>query len=336
MNNELIENLMKQASKLAKEVEFIWHGGEPLLAGATTFNEVIRIQKQISLEAGTRFRNRLQTNATLINGDWIEVFKKGNFRLGVSLDGTQRIHDENRKNKNKKGSFLKVMSGIKTLQDSQIDFAVLAVLSKKSIGFPDEIFNFFCEQKFTRFDFLPLVEVDNMGQKTEDSLNVGDFSDFMIKIFDLWISRDDDNISIRYLEQILSTMLGNKPSLCKLSGNCQDYITIDYNGNVFPCDNFIGYDELKYGNLQTSTLSQILKKKKTIEIKNALSQTHNECNECFAFQFCNSGCNKYRYMWNKDFKSPFYMCEDTKNIVGHIQKYLNSEHPLLFNTVSLV
>lgn len=333
MSIDLIESVIDQASRCARNVEFIWHGGEPLLAGVKVFEKIIQTQRQISFERGIKFRNKIQTNATLIDTNWIKIFKEGDFKVGVSLDGSQWLHDENRKKKNEKGSFSNTIAGIKTLQESQIDFAILAVVSKKSLGLAEEIFNFFVTQRFNQFDFLPLVEIDNKNQLLKESLDVGDFSKFMNELFDLWISRDDDKISIRYLEQILSTMLGNKPSLCKLSGNCEDYITIDYNGKVFPCDNFIGYDELKYGDLQTNSLLQIIKMKNTIEIKKALSQSHSECQECFAFRFCNSGCNKYRYMWEKDFTSPFYICEDTKIIVNHIKKYLTSEHPLLLNSI---
>ena len=42
----------------------------------------------------------------------VPVFKENNWLVGVSIDGPQEFHDEYRKNKQGKPSFVKVMQGI--------------------------------------------------------------------------------------------------------------------------------------------------------------------------------------------------------------------------------
>lgn len=329
MEDEILDILINQSSDLGKNVEFIWHGGEPLTAGIEFFNKIVCLQKTIENSKNVKFKNRLQTNATLISQEWIDLFRKGNFGVGVSLDGYEQIHNENRIFHSGKGSYPKVMKGIKALQEANIDFSVLSVVTKQSMNYPREIYNFFVQSGFKRFDFLPLVEIDNSGNLVKGSLNKGDFSAFMNEVFDAWFFNDDSEISIRFLEEVLSVIVGGTPSLCKMSGTCQDYITINYNGDVYPCDNFVGHTELMYGNLNNAKLGEIINTARTISIKKALSQKHDECFQCPANKFCNGGCNKYRYMWNKKFNSSYYFCDDNRNIISHVLKSVTSEHPLL-------
>jgi uncharacterized protein len=314
---------------LGSNIELIWHGGEPLLAGKEFFQAIVALEKEIERENGISFRNRIQTNATLIDKEWIEIFKFGDFGVGVSLDGYENLHNRQRVYAGGKGSFQDVMIGIDRLQKAQIPISILAVLTKESLQRAEEIYDFFLSSGFRRLDFLPLMELDSKGNKIPGSLDKGDFAGFMGKFFDLWFSRDDSQISIRYFEQILSVLFGSYPSLCKMNGSCQEFITVDHNGDVFPCDNFIGYDNLKYGNLLKQHLRDLLKTKRAIDIKHQLSIDHLECEGCFAKPYCHGGCNKYRYINGYDFSSPFYFCDDTRMILQHIKQVIVSEHPLL-------
>ncbi len=329
MNLDLAQRVIIDSSVFGNNIELIWHGGEPLLAGTDFFKAVIELEKTIERKNGIRFSNRIQTNATLIDQEWIDIFKIGNFGVGVSLDGYEELHNQNRIFHNGKGSFHEVVEGIGKLQKAGISFSILAVLTKKSLQKAKEIYDFFSDSGFERFDFLPSVEIDNDGNIIPGSLDKGDFANFMGEIFDIWFSRDDSRISIRYFEQFLAVFFGNSPSLCKMNGTCQEYITIDYNGDVYSCDNFIGYPDLKFGNLSEKSLKEIINTNKVSGIKQLLSQPHLECQGCFAYRYCNGGCNKYRYIQARNFSSPFYFCEDTRLLLRHVKEVIISEHPLL-------
>ena len=71
----LIFQLMTQASQHSDFVELIWHGGEPLMVGIEFFKNIIACQTKISKKHGTHFRNLVQTNGTLLNRHWINLFK---------------------------------------------------------------------------------------------------------------------------------------------------------------------------------------------------------------------------------------------------------------------
>src|ERR1035437_3910711 len=66
MSFELLESFIRQHAELVrKRLLFIWHGGEPLLAGLDFFQEVVRLQK-LFVPRGRPVRNSIQTNGTLI------------------------------------------------------------------------------------------------------------------------------------------------------------------------------------------------------------------------------------------------------------------------------
>ena len=56
---------------------------------------------------GRTMDNSIQTNGTMLTDEWCEFFRENNWLVGVSIDGPQEFHDEYRKNKQGKPSFVK-------------------------------------------------------------------------------------------------------------------------------------------------------------------------------------------------------------------------------------
>ncbi len=98
---------LKQDQLLSPMLSVVWHAGEPLVlpiqfyqSAFETFNEVLGDICQVF--------HSIQTNATLIDADWCELFKNYQVRIGVSIDGPQFLHDKHRKTRQGKGSFNQV------------------------------------------------------------------------------------------------------------------------------------------------------------------------------------------------------------------------------------
>ena len=62
---------------LNAQIEFAWHGGEPLLAGLEFFHEAIKLQNKYG--KGRKILNTLQTNGTLLNDEFCKFFRDNNF-----------------------------------------------------------------------------------------------------------------------------------------------------------------------------------------------------------------------------------------------------------------
>ena len=64
--------------------KFIWHGGEPLLAGLDFYMKVVDFQNNFKKD-GYRILNAIQTNLTLLNDEFIDFCQKQNIQTVPQL-----------------------------------------------------------------------------------------------------------------------------------------------------------------------------------------------------------------------------------------------------------
>lgn len=152
MRPETLKALIDFFCSDQNEIEFIWHGGEPLLAGLEFYHEVVKAQHAWK-QKGKKITNFLQTNATLITSEWIDFFKENDFLIGVSLDGPREFHDQVRCYHTGKGSYEEVMRGINLLRQAEIFNGVICCISTVNYKFPKEIFNFFLAENIKKLKF---------------------------------------------------------------------------------------------------------------------------------------------------------------------------------------
>ena len=50
MSIDTVSNTIKKALDYADYVEFVWHGGEPLLMGIHFYEEVVELQKSLGVK----------------------------------------------------------------------------------------------------------------------------------------------------------------------------------------------------------------------------------------------------------------------------------------------
>lgn len=93
MDDQLLELCIKQYIRANEvdTVQFCWHGGEPLLLGLDFYRRAMELQRRYA--DGKRIENTLQTNGTLVDEAWCDLFAANNFLVGLSLDGPGDIHD---------------------------------------------------------------------------------------------------------------------------------------------------------------------------------------------------------------------------------------------------
>ncbi|HEY54441.1 MAG TPA: radical SAM protein, partial [Caldilineae bacterium] len=111
MTNEVQEAYIRQllaSQRRAPEVNIAWQGGEPTLMGLDFFKRAVALAQQYK-QPGQRILHTMQTNGTKLDDEWCAFFKEHNFLIGLSVDGTQEMHDAYRVDKGGKGTFRRVM-----------------------------------------------------------------------------------------------------------------------------------------------------------------------------------------------------------------------------------
>jgi len=318
MTKETAKRVVEELARVRDGGTFLWHGGEALLAGQEFYQFVIDLQKSLEL---TGYRNDIQTNAVLITDNWTQFLKDSGFQIGISIDGPDAIHNELRVFSNGAGSHKQVMRGAEKLQDNSVHFGVLVVVTKQSCKYPKEIFSFMLEHGIKSFDFKPCY-----GDPRYD-VSLVDFAKFMIQIFDLWEKLDDPQVHIRILEGFMRNLLGSKASVCSQNGNCKLVVTINHNGDVYPCDRFIE-PAYKYGNINETPLDELYEESEGSKAFSAhVDQQRTSCEGCSYRPVCQSGCTQERDYWPEEY------CEHRILMIDHIRSWLieQGEHPVSVN-----
>jgi uncharacterized protein len=135
--------------------EFVWQG-EPTLLGVDFFKRVVELQKPFVHQK--KITNSLQTNGTLLNDELCRFLKNNHFMVGISLDGPREIHDRYRVDRQGKGTFEKVMRGLRLLQKHQVEYNVLASVARNTATKPLDVYRFLRDEGVEFIQFSPIVE----------------------------------------------------------------------------------------------------------------------------------------------------------------------------------
>jgi uncharacterized protein len=167
----------------------LWHSGEPLIAGVTYYEDIFGFISEVAAAAGVAVQHSIQTNGTLIDGHWCAMFQKYDVRVGVSIDGPEWLHDQNRQTRRGQGTFDFAMKGVRQLQESNVPFGTITVLTRESLQHPTELFNFFSANSLRDLAFS-IEESDGVhhSDSISDPLYLPDFDKFMRAFWNLCLS----------------------------------------------------------------------------------------------------------------------------------------------------
>ena len=93
MSREMLEQFVQRYIEVQQmpDIQFTWHGGEPLLRPLSFYRDAVRFQ--LYYGRGKRICNCLQTNGLLLTPEWCRFLAQEQWLVGLSIDGTQAMHD---------------------------------------------------------------------------------------------------------------------------------------------------------------------------------------------------------------------------------------------------
>ncbi len=326
MTEDILLSIMTGLAKLKQpHMRFIWHGGEPTLAGIKFYEKVVKIQNSVFSNEQS-ITNSIQTNGVNINESWVDFFRTNNFNVGVSLDGPDYIHDSQRTLINGKGTFQRVLDSINLLRSGNVPIGTVCVVTKTSLPHVKEIFKFFHKEGIFRMNFLPTGDFDYDGQLSDYSLTPEEWGNFLIEIFNVWMETDDPRVKIHILDSFLQGLIGGKPNACVCRKDCTNFIAIDNQGLVFFCGRFMGNEEFLMGDITKESIYDIIDGDKSSSISQEVSRVKPECIGCNWLSICNGGCPNHRYFPNKSISDSYYFCKSTKIILNHMDSVLSKHN----------
>ena len=158
----------------------------------------------------------------------------GTFPSESSIDGPRHIHDLARKTRAGRGTYDKTVAGMKRLQDKNISFSVISVLTRTALNHPDELFRFYEEYGIREVGFnIDEIEGIHKTSSLSGDLDDGIVANFFRRFSELMRQRSY-TITIRELEEMLTSVrfLDTKGPMNSLATPL-GIITVDVHGNVY-------------------------------------------------------------------------------------------------------
>jgi uncharacterized protein len=338
MTNDILERYLRQTIRAHRvpEITIAWQGGEPTLMGVDFFRHAVALEKRFGAP-GLFIQNTLQTNGTLIDEEWCRFLSENKFLVGLSIDGPKHLHDIYRKNRMGESVFDKVVKAARLLHRYNVDFNLLCTINAANENHPLEVYRFLRDELEARYlQFIPIVErdtrLDNQCkvEVSNQSVHPEAFGEFLIAIFDEWVSRDVGTMFVQFFDGVLASYVRGHSSLCVLQPSCGTCVALEHNGDVYSCDHFVNPDHL-LGNIQQTSIDMLVNSEKQHEF--ARAKTHGLpgcCQECEFLFTCYGECPKNRLFDSPDGSGRVnWLCPGLKHFFSHTKDKMGTMAALL-------
>lgn len=299
MTEVTLKNVIRKTMFRADNmISYAFQGGEPTLAGLDFFKRAVEYQTHYN-KNDVKVLNSIQTNGYSLNDKWCEFLKQNQFLVGLSVDGTQEIHDSLRHNKIGAGTYKRIMQSVEMLDFYGVEYNILTVVTPEIVRNIENIYTEYQRRGWKHQQYIacldPLGE-EHRGKKY--SLSPELYGDFLIRLYHLWKKdlKKGKHPYIRQFENYVGIAAGYFAEACDQRGVCGIQNVVEADGSVFPCDFYV-LDKYCLGNFNKNHLGEIDIKRSEIGFIERSYRLSKECRECDYYKLCRGGCQRNRD-WN--------------------------------------
>ena len=281
---------------LKHNLDIVWHAGEPLTLTPSYYTQAIEIiERRRPRDVNVHYG--IQTNWTLIDNNWIDLFEQHKITIGVSLDGPRDLHDQNRKYRNGSGSHDRTISGIEKLQARNYPFHFIGVVTTSSLSRGSELIDYYRRFSPTAIGLnSEELEAQNRHSSLYENCDRNTFERFIGDVLLEAARPNDTPIVLRDFQRTISSLLAGTPE-----DNDQviplRILNIAHNGDIstFSPELLALTTEARqrfiFGNVhRCQMLRDILSDDRFILAHREIRRGVENCaNECEYFQYCGGG-----------------------------------------------
>lgn len=323
-------------------VNVAWQGGEPTLMGVDFYRQAFDIVASVA-RPGQTIEHTIQTNGTLLDEDWAQLFGRHRVLVGLSIDGRREDHDRYRVWKDGRGSYDDVRRAWDLLRSHDVECNVLCSLSAANVDHPLETYRHLRDDLGARhIQFIPIVEratVANIevaeggwgtgrGKRrilytqdgnlvTSRSISGQQYGEFLCAVFDEWVSRDVGDVFVQLFDVTLGAHF-DLHSLCVHAPTCGSALALEHNGDLYSCDHFVEPDHL-LGNIHDTPMVDLVSSPQQVAFgRHKLESLPRMCVECDVRYACHGGCPKDRFATTPEGEPGLnHLCDGYKRFFAH-------------------
>jgi uncharacterized protein len=329
MSDEVFEAILMRVTRHSeqsgqKRINLSFHGGEPTLIGLSRFERWCELAR--SQLAPLEVTISLQTNATLVNPRWARALKAQRVNVGLSLDGPKDINDRERVDRHGKGSYERVLRGIRHLQDADVAFGILTVIPIGSD--PLEIHHHFVGLGCTSLSYLyPDLTHDTIGDLRQ-RFGPTPCADFLIPIFDDWWYHSTLDLRIRNFWDMARLIMGGDTSVDALGNEPLRFLVVASNGDIEGLDVLKACEDGLVKTALNVRTNDFLDLREQSPLHAAMIfdrlKLAAQCERCVERDTCGGGYHPHRYSSTNGFCNPSVWCADLMRLFTHIRARLET------------
>ena len=324
----LLSRMADQADRQGHPMSLTLHGGEPTLLGRERLEElIVRARERLGASLSGI---SLQTNGTLIDGEFADMLSRQGISVGVSLDGPPELHDRARVTHAGAGSHADVVRGIRALHGSAVAVSLLCVVSPGNDG--AAAYRHFRSLGVKSMDFL-LPDVSHDNRRRFYGTAAHPVADYLLPVLDAWLEEDDAQVRVAIFWDLLGRMMGSRRTLSDCFGSpAATYVVVNTDGSIEPLDALkVCADGITSTplNVLTHSFHDIAGEDGLLARLLAGSiEPAPECQRCSFFSICGGGFLPHRYARKNGFANPSVWCEDIKILLGRLSTEVAAFGPL--------
>ncbi|MFG3295584.1 FxsB family cyclophane-forming radical SAM/SPASM peptide maturase [Streptomyces sp. NPDC048179] len=307
------------------QLRVVLHGGEPLLAGKRRIEHVVSVLRS-ALQGVSDGDISLQCNGTLLDPEWLDLFRRYGVSVGVSLDGDRTANDRHRRSRSGRSSYTAVLKGLELLRRPENRAPYSGLLCTVDIrNDPVAVYEELLAHEPPMIDFLlphSTWEHPPPGHGTAPT----PYADWLLAVFERWYTAPVRETGIRRFENIMERSLRGRfaPTPVEpVEPVVTDFIVVESDLSVELPDSLkAAYDGAAATgmNLLDHDFDTVARDPSVVTARGAgAAPLAAECLDCPVVRLCGGGLRAHRYSARNGFDNPSVFCADLRRLTTHIQ-----------------
>ncbi|GGF92639.1 radical SAM protein [Cysteiniphilum litorale] len=316
---------------LNQQVQWIWHGGEPLLMSPEFYTSCYEYAKLT--HPNVRFE--MQSNITLYKSsrwkDTIEKVFNGCVSTSFEYGGMRTIFGDAAK-------FEKVFKWkLKIIIDDGFSTGIIGTYSDRNIDQAVKMYDLAISHDIK----APSIRINYMrpqGRVKDHGVLMSEhkYTQTLLALWDRWVN-DAPAFDVIPLADFLYSVLGvHKSYKCPYTRSCGGrFLSVEPNGDLYNCavSSDTRNKDFSFGNVfdlivdnkrvpQDAFIQHLNEAQALRVIKSRRYQVHLDCVKCPHFRECQGGCPSDSMLFDGSISSKFYYCETWKALLTKVKEDL--------------
>lgn len=305
-------DFMERIAPPEGRLQIVFHGGEPLLAGAAFYEYALPALKR---RFGPRLHLSMQSNLWALNGPegdrLSELLLLYQVSVGTSLDGFQEMCDSQRG----EGYYEKTTAAMEKLRGLGIGVGKICTFGKENVHQARRVFEE-AEESYSIHGAVPSIGDAPCAGKDSLAVSAEQMKRVLLDSYEAY-KNDPAHARVSTIDAMAGACFKGEGSLCTFKHCLGKFAAIAPDGNVYSCQRFNGLDGFSLGNVNEGlTEEEILRSPAYRRLKEKQDGMAAACGGCAHYDYCRGGCLYSAFAGNAE-KDPY--CEAYKAVFDRLK-----------------